>query len=109
MIKKLTTKVVFKNTIIYMVCGVLIRGFSFFLLPLYTSYLTTVDYGITSLVSSFLITGSFLVAASLYSAIFRFYVDLKHDTVRLSRFYGTIILFVLMMSIIASVVMILGK
>ncbi|MGU7999200.1 lipopolysaccharide biosynthesis protein [Streptococcus suis] len=109
MIKKLTTKVVFKNTIIYMVCGLLIRGFSFFLLPLYTSYLTTVDYGITSLVSSFLITGSFLVAASLYSAIFRFYVDLKHDPVRLSRFYGTIILFVLLISIIASIVMILGK
>ncbi|WP_050584877.1 lipopolysaccharide biosynthesis protein [Streptococcus suis] len=105
MIKKLTSKAVLKNVIIYMVCGLLIKGFSFFLLPLYTSYLTTTDYGITSLTNSFLITGSFVVSLSLYSAISRFYIDLKSDLERLSRFYGTIILFVLIVSILIGMLM----
>lgn len=90
---------VFSNTLIYMISGLLLKGFSFFLLPLYTRFLTTEDYGITSLTGSFLITASYLASLSLFSAVFRFYVDLKQDSQKLSRFYGTIINFVLLSTI----------
>ena len=85
---------VFSNSIIYTVCGLLLKCFSFFLLPLYTAYLTTEDYGITSISNSFVVTMSFVIAFSLFSAVLRFYVDLKEDPEKLKRFYGTIVSFI---------------
>lgn len=84
---------VVSNSIVYTVCGLLQKCFSFFLLPLYTTYLTTADYGITSIASSFMGTMSILVAFSLYAAVSRFYVDYKHSPETLSRFYGTVVVF----------------
>ena len=81
------------NSMIYSLSGLLIKCFSFFLLPIYTAYLSTEDYGITNISSSFLHTMSFIVTFSLFSAVMRFYVDLKDDAEKLKRFYGTIILF----------------
>lgn len=84
------------NSIVYTISGLLMKCFSFFLLPLYTAYLSKEDYGVTSIANSFSTTMSFVVAFSLYSAIMRFYVDLKSDEEKLKRFYGTIITFVLL-------------
>lgn len=81
------------SSVIYSFSGLLIKCFSFFLMPLYTIYLTTSDYGVMNLSSSFLNTMGFIVTLSLFSAVMRFYVDLKDDTVKLKRFYGTVILF----------------
>ena len=102
-------KKVISNSIIYSVSGLLIKCFSFFLLPLYTAYLTTNDYGIINIANSFLSTMGFVVAFSLYSAVMRFYVDLKTDKEKLKRFYGTILLFVLLSSISFFIVFTLGR
>lgn len=96
---------VISNSIIYTISGLLMKCFSFFLLPLYTAYLSTEDYGVTSIANSFLSTMSFVVAFSLYSAIMRFYVDLKDDEEKLKRFYGTIITFVLMSGLCFGILM----
>lgn len=72
----------------------MIKCFGLFLLPLYTTYLTTKDYGITNISTSFIHTVAFIVSFSLFSAIMRFYVDLKDDPEKLSRFYGTVVVFV---------------
>ena len=85
---------VLANSVIYSISGLLMKCFSFFLLPLYTSYLSTDDYGITSIATSFVGAMSYIIAFSLFSAVMRFYVDLKDDVEKLKRFYGTIILFV---------------
>lgn len=85
---------VLKNSIIYTVSGLLIKCFNLFLLPLYTVYLTTSDYGVTSIATSFLNTMSYIVTFSLFSAVMRFFVDLKEDPEKLKRFYGTIVNFV---------------
>ena len=82
------------NSVIYSCCGILQKCFSFFLLPLYTAYLPTEDYGINSIATSFIQTMSFVVAFSLFSAIMRFYVDLKNNPEKLRRFYGTVSCFV---------------
>lgn len=91
-------KKVISNSIIYSISGLLIKCFSFFLLPLYTAYLTTADYGITNIANSFLSTMGFVAAFSLYSTVMRFYVDLKQDKEKLKRFYGTVLLFVFLSS-----------
>lgn len=85
---------VLSNSVIYTISGLLTKCFSLFLLPLYTSHLTTADYGITNLSTSFTHTVVFIVSFSLFSAIMRFYVDLKDDPEKLSRFYGSVVLFV---------------
>lgn len=90
-----STKKVVVNSIVYSFSGILLKCFSFFLLPLYTVYLTTEDYGITSIATSFIGTMTFIVSLSLYSAIMRFYVDLKDDSDKLKRFYGTVTVFTL--------------
>lgn len=81
------------NSIIYSFSGIMLKCFNFFLLPLYTIYLTTEDYGVTSIATSFISTMSYIVVFSLFSAVMRFYVDLKDDQEKLKRFYGTIVVF----------------
>ena len=93
------------NSVIYSCSGLLLKCFSFFLLPLYTTYLTTEDYGINSVITSFIATSSYIVAFSLFAAIMRFYVDLKDDPKKLKRFYGTIVTFVFLSSIVFSVIL----
>ena len=87
-------KKVVKNSLIYTMSGLLIKCFNFFLLPVYAAYLTTGDYGITSIATSFLNTMSYVVTFSLFSAVMRFFVDLKEDAEKLKRFYGTVTCFV---------------
>lgn len=94
-----SSKKVLSNSAIYAVSGILQKCFSFFLLPLYTSFLSTEDYGITNVASGFLNTMSFIVSLSLYSAVMRFYVDYKNDGEKLKRFYGTVITFVFISSV----------
>lgn len=93
------------NSIIYSGSGLLLKCFSFFMLPIYTAYLTTEDYGITSIVTSFTITASYIVAFSLYSAVMRFYVDVKDDPEKQRRFYGTIVTFVFLSSLVFGIIL----
>ena len=93
------------NSLIYSCSGLLLKCFSFFLLPLYTTYLTTEDYGITSVTSSFISTACFIVAFSLFSAVMRFYVELKNDERKLKRFYGTIVTLVFLSGIVFAIVL----
>jgi len=85
-----STKRVLLNSILYIGSGLLLRCFSFFLLPLYTAYLTKEDYGIQSLAGSFASTAIYIVSFSLFSAVMRFYVELQDNPEKLKRFYGTI-------------------
>ena len=102
-------KKVLSNTVIYAVTGLLQKCFSFFLLPIYTIYLTTEDYGITSISTSFVTTMSFVVSFSLFSAVMRFYVDYKNDEVVLRRFYGSVMLFTLTSGTVFGIILSLFK
>ncbi len=93
------------NSVIYSMSGLLLKCFSFFLLPLYTAYLTTEEYGVTSIASSFLTTMSYIVAFSLFSAVMRFYVDLKNNPEKLKRFYGTVTSFTFLSGIVFAVIL----
>ena len=102
-------KKVLVNSVIYSLSGLLLKCFSFFLLPLYTHHLTTEDYGITSVTGSFLNSFGFIVTLSLFSAVMRFYVDLKDDNQKLKRFYGTVTTFTFLSSACWSVLLFLFR
>ena len=107
--KNNSTGKIISNSIIYTICGLVLKCFNFFLLPLYTSYLSTSDYGITNISGTFVTTMGFIVSLSLFSAVLRFYVDLKKDSETLKRFYGTVVLFVFLSGIIVSLFLFVFK
>ncbi len=67
-LKKLT-----KHSSIYGLGHILSRGIGFFLLPLYTNYLTTADYGLVALLYTFIAFVNILFLYGLDSAFLRFY------------------------------------
>lgn len=86
---------VLENSFLYIISSLLVKTIGFLLLPVYTRFLTPEDYGVTNLVNSFNQVATFIVAFSLYSAVVRFYADYKEDREKLKRFYGTVIVFVM--------------
>jgi O-antigen/teichoic acid export membrane protein len=86
-------KVLF-NSGLYTFSSILVKAIGFILLPVYTMFLTPDDYGITNLVAGFNGVASYVVAFSIYSAVFRFYADYKEDREKLKQFYGTVVIFV---------------
>lgn len=82
------------NSGLYGVTTMLQAAVGFFLLPLYTAYLTPVDYGITGLVTSFTGAISLFVTLSLDAAVGRFYFDYRDSTAELREFWGSVVIFV---------------
>lgn len=86
-------KRVLGNSLIYTVNDLLLKAFTFFLLPLYTAYLSTEHYGITNLVNSFTSVAGFIIVFSLYMSVSRFYVEYSGDMQKVKRYFGTMIVF----------------
>ena len=87
-----------KNSLIYTVTNFLQKGVSFLLLPVYTRYLTPQDYGIISVV--FAINGflSVFFTLALEGAVSRFYFDYKDEPEKLREFWGTLFVFIFLLS-----------
>lgn len=102
-------KKVLKNSMVYIFSNFLIRAFNFFLLPLYTTYLTTEDYGTTNLIKNFTAVMSITCVFSLYAAVARFYIIYKDDKEKVKRFFGTLITFTFLSGICFIVIVFLGK
>lgn len=87
-----------KNSTLYTFCSFFQKGSGFFLLPVYTAYLSPSDYGTLSLITS--ITGflSILLLVSLHGAAARYHF--KYQTAKgRSVVWGTILLMVLFNSL----------
>jgi len=97
-------KRILKNSVIYTFSNLLLKAFSFFLLPLYTSYLSTKDYGIIGLVGSFTSVAGYIIAFSLFSAVVKFYTEFRDDPIKVKRLFGTLFLFVLLSGCIFSAI-----
>lgn len=90
-----------ENSAIYGIITVLQKGISFFLLPLYTAFLTPSDYGILSIVTSVSSLISVFILMGLTAAGTRFYYLHKEDEEYNKKLWGSIVSFVLISSIIA--------
>ena len=98
---------VFANSITYSIGNLLLKAFSFLLLPLYTAYLSTEQYGVLNLASSFYTIVGCFVTLSLQFSVARFYADIKDDKEKVAKMYGTIILFVTFIGFLISVLLLL--
>lgn len=100
---------VLKNSFFYLFSSLLVKAFSFFLLPVYTNFLSPRDFGITNLINDFNGTATYIITLSLYAAVVRFVPEYKENNSKLRRFYGTLINFILMSGIIFVLICILFR
>jgi O-antigen/teichoic acid export membrane protein len=99
----------FSNSTIYFFTSVLQKALSFFLLPIYTIYLGTEDYGLVSLILSFFGVITLLITLALNGSVSRYYFIYKNDLEKQKQFIGTIIIGVIINSLIWFVLLISFK
>lgn len=100
---------VFKGASVYGLGKLLTKLISFFLLPLYTVYLSPSDYGILATVNIF---GSILLIICMFSfdgAFARYYYDYKDDEKVLRKYLGTLINFILLFNLLLMFLLIIFK
>ncbi|WP_182915674.1 oligosaccharide flippase family protein [Massilia cavernae] len=86
------------NSSIYASTNVLQRGAAFLLMPLYTHYLEPSAYGVLAIVTAVNGILSIVFTLGLTSAITRFYFEYQDDPPMLAQFWGSILVFVLLLS-----------
>lgn len=99
---------VLSNSVIYTGVTILQRCVSFFLLPLYTAFLTPADYGITGVVTSISSLLAIFTTLGLDAAGARFYYKYNGDPAYAKRLYGTISCVILISSLVFGGIFILA-
>lgn len=79
-----------KNSFWFALGTILTQAMGFFLLPLYTRYLTPADYGIISIAVVITSILTILCIFGMRGAISRFYYDYNHDKTELREYISTI-------------------
>mgnify|MGYP002857822913 CR=1 FL=1 len=90
---------IFGNSVIYTGVTILQRCVAFFLLPIYTAYLTPADYGITGVVTSVSSLLAIFTTLGLDAAGGRFYYKYNGDPVYSRKLYGTISIIIILNSL----------
>jgi len=86
------------NSVIYTATNLLQRGTAFLLMPLYTLYLDPSAYGVLAIVTAVNGLLSIVFTLGLTSAMTRFYFEYQNDPDTLAEFWGSILVFILLMS-----------
>lgn len=91
---------ILSNSVIYTGVTILQKCMSFFLLPLYTAYLTPADYGITGVVASFSGLLAIFTTLGLDTAGRRFFFKNNADSDYVKKLFGTISCVILINSVV---------
>lgn len=87
--KETSSKKLIGNMVFYALADLVGKGLHFILLPLYTAFLSTADYGIQNMITSFNAVMNYIMLLCLDSAALRFYSEYSQDEKKIKRFYGT--------------------
>jgi len=98
---------IFKNSVIYSVVSILQRAIGFFLLPVYTIYLTPHDYGVVSIVTTLISLLSVLYGLSLHGAANRFYFKYQDDKKKLEELWGTLFTFTVINCLLMTIIIVI--
>lgn len=96
---------VIKNSTLYSFASFLQKGIGFFLLPVFTRYLTPEDYGVMNLLSSIVGVLSIMIMFSLHGAAKRFHFSYETEKGKASV-WGTILIMILFSSLFWTVIVI---
>lgn len=87
-----TNKALFKNTGIIAIGQISTKIVNFLLLPLYTALLSTEEYGLIDLLTTYSSLISVVIGLQMSQAIFRFLVTCRDDEQRLKEITSTVLL-----------------
>lgn len=99
-----SSKRLLKNSGIYAVVQILQKCMGFILIPVYMKVLSPTENGIVTSITAVVSFLGILYTLSLNSAIVRFYVDYKDDENKLKEFWGTCITFIIINSLVLSII-----
>lgn len=97
------------NAMLYVINNILVKAFQFFLVPIYTAYLTTAEYGTSNLISSFSVIGGVLLTLSIGSATSRFYVENKEDAEQTRILFSSLYFFTAIWGLGCCFLLFIGK
>ncbi len=95
-----------KNISIYTLGNILNRALGFILIPIYSVYLSTEDYGIISAMTVFISFCAIIISLSLDRAVYRCYFDYKTEEEK-KTFLGTIIISLVFITTIFTLIIIM--
>ena len=81
-----------KNTAIIAIGNLFTKCISFFMIPLYTSLMTTQQYGIVDLISTYTSLLIIVLTLQLEQGIFRFLIDVRDSYEKQKKYISTTIL-----------------
>ena len=92
-----------KNTLIIAFGKLSTQFLTFLLLPLYTTYLATSEFGTVDLVMTYVTLLAPIITVSLEMGVFRFLIDVRGDEERQKRIISTVVRFTACMLALATV------
>lgn len=95
---------VLRNSAYYTIGMLLTKATAFFLLPVYTYFLSTAEYGTVNLISTFVTVASVVILFALDQGQYRFYEEFKEER---HKYFGTIITFEILVSVIVFIILVL--
>ena len=101
-------KELFKDTIILFFSKALTQFISIIMLPLYTSKLSTSDYGIVEIVTNYIFLLMPLVTLQIEMAAFRYLINEKEEEKQNSIITNSIIVIIFMMIVVTAVFLIIN-
>lgn len=94
-----------KNTAIIAVGNICTKCISFFMLPLYTSLLTTAEYGIVDLVTTYSALCVIVLTLQFEQGVFRCLIDAREDKERQRRYVSTSVIVVTVLNIVVGIIL----
>lgn len=94
----------FKNTIIIFIGKLCTQFITILLLPLYTKYLVSSEYGIVDLVTTYISLFVPVLSLELEMATFRFLVDNRNDKNKLSEIISTVLKALVVIAFLSTVI-----
>lgn len=89
-----------KNTVIITIGKICTQMISFFLLPLYTSILTTEEYGVVDLLNTLVSLFIPIVTFQIEQAVFRYLIDARNDEEKTAKVVSTTVFTVILQCIL---------
>ena len=99
---------ILQNSGIYSLLALFQKGINFLMVPVLTIYLTPFDYGVVAVVTAISAFLNIVYTLSLNASANRFYYEFKDDVQKVKRFFGTVITFVILVSLLLSLTLWFG-
>lgn len=93
-------KKVINNSLLYTIGQLGVKASSFIFMPIYVRLLDTQEYGIVTLITSFIFPASIVFMVAINHAVIRFYNEYSSEKELRAKYIGTIITFVIISSLV---------